>query len=124
MEQSENNVRYAGTHLLIDMYGASPALLGNVDYLRRACEDAAKACGATILGGHYHPFGEGYGVSGVTLLAESHISVHTWPERQYAAFDIFVCGKCDPQFGVPVLEDRFWPCRIEVKMEKRGPYSL
>ena len=54
------------------------------------------ATGATILHGHFHHFGPNSGVSGVLVLAESHVSIHTWPERDYAALDIFVCGDCNP----------------------------
>jgi len=56
---------------------------------------AASAGGACVLSCHMHRFGDGCGVTGVALLAQSHITVHTWPERNYAAFDVFMCGDCD-----------------------------
>lgn len=56
---------------------------------------AAKAGGACVLSCHMHRFGADGGVTGVALLAQSHITVHTWPERNYAAFDVFMCGDCD-----------------------------
>ena len=67
-----------------------------------------------------HPFGEGMGVSGVVVLAESHISIHTWPERGYAAIDLFMCGKCDPYKAIPALKAAFAPNGIQVSESKRG----
>ncbi len=73
-----------------------------------------------MLSDHFHHFGEGCGVSGVVVLAESHLSVHTWPENGYAAFDVFVCGTCDPLHAVPVLEAAFAPTRAVVQQHARG----
>src|SRR3989344_5516354 len=85
---------FAGTHLLIDFWGASR--LDDLDHIKEALREAVLAAGATLLHIHLHHFSPNGGVSGVAVLAESHISVHTWPERGYAAFDIFMCGSCDP----------------------------
>lgn len=109
----------AGRHLLIDLHGGS-SRLDDLDYIQAACEDAARATGATILDCRFHHFGEGFGVSGVVILAESHLSVHSWPERGFAAFDVFVCGDCDPNLAVPVLRERFAPSRVEVTHHLRG----
>jgi S-adenosylmethionine decarboxylase len=81
---------YQGLHLLADLHGAKH--LDNADIIERALRQAAHAAGAVILDVRLHHFGPGQGVTGVVLLAESHISIHTWPERNYAAIDIFVCG--------------------------------
>lgn len=62
--------------------------------------EAASLAGATILGAFLHPFGQSFGVTGFLVLAESHISVHTWPEHDYAAFDVFMCGDTFPQAAV------------------------
>ena len=62
--------------------------------------EAASLAGATILGAFLHPFGQSFGVTGFLVLAESHISVHTWPEHDYAAFDVFMCGDTEPQAAV------------------------
>jgi S-adenosylmethionine decarboxylase len=59
-------------------------------------------------------------VSGVLVLAESHVSIHTWPERDYAALDIFVCGDCDPLQGDPALKRGFLPERVQLAEHKRG----
>lgn len=110
----------AGRHLLIDLHGVAADLLGDIDHIRTACEDAARATGATILGSNFHHFGEGCGVSGVVLLAESHLSVHSWPERGFASFDVFVCGGCDPTLAVPVLKERFSPTDAKIDLYLRG----
>jgi len=66
-----------------------------------------------------HNFGEGSGVTGVVLLAESHISIHTWPELKYAAVDIFMCGACDPQRAIPVLGEHFLTDTMAVRALER-----
>jgi len=76
--------------------------------------------GATILHGHFHHFGPNGGVSGVLVLAESHVSIHTWPERDYAALDIFVCGDCDPYKAIPHLKRGFLAERVQLAEHKRG----
>ena len=90
----KDGVKFAGMHLLVDLWGASN--LCDPDHIDRALRDAAEAAGATILHGHFHHFSPNGGVSGVLVLAESHISIHTWPERDFAAIDIFMCGACNP----------------------------
>lgn len=77
-------------------------------------------CGATLLHIHLHHFTPSGGISGVAVLAESHISVHTWPERDYAAFDVFMCGDAEPENAIPVLKRAFFPKRLEVVEELRG----
>ena len=116
--RAEQAAAYVGRHILIDLYGATR--LDDCAYIQQACEDAARATGATIIGTFFHPFGEGYGVSGVCVLAESHLSVHTWPEHGIATFDVYVCGKCDPALAVPVLEERFKPGKTVVSLHPRG----
>ena len=116
-----NGVEFAGTHLLLDLYGASQ--LDNIEQIEQAMRDIVKACGATLLHIHLHHFSPSGGVSGVAVLAESHISVHTWPERDYAAFDVFMCGDDEPENAVPVLKRAFFPRRIEVCEELRGRVS-
>lgn len=92
-----------GRHLIIECFGAQ------ADYDAAALEAlmrrAAAAGGARVLSCHMHGFGPGAGVTGVALLAESHITVHTWPERGYAAFDMFLCGACEPSRAAAVIAD-------------------
>ena len=113
-----NGVRYAGTHLIIDLWGATN--LGDPDHIDSVLREAAIATGATILHGHFHHFSPNGGVSGVLVLAESHVSIHTWPERDYAALDIFVCGDCDPYKALPALKKGFLAERVQLAEHKRG----
>ncbi len=108
---------FAGAHLIIDLRGASR--LDDVDFIERTLIEAAEVAGATLLHTHCHPF-TGGGVSGVAVLAESHISIHTWPEHGYAALDVFMCGRCDPKDTIPVLKRAFQPKRIDVNELMRG----
>jgi S-adenosylmethionine decarboxylase len=112
-----NGVRCAGAHLIVDLHGATR--LDDIDHIEatlRRCVDAAKA---TLLHIHLHHF-QPSGVSGVAVLAESHISIHTWPEVGYAALDVFMCGSADPDACVPVLRDAFGAKRVGVSELLRG----
>jgi S-adenosylmethionine decarboxylase len=109
---------FAGMHLLLDLWGAGN--LSDPVHIEGALRDAALAAGATILHSHFHHFSPNGGVSGVVVLAESHISIHTWPERDFAAVDIFMCGQCDPRLSVPVLQRAFTPDRMELSEQRRG----
>ena len=105
--KSQDGVRFAGTHLLLDMWGA--AHLDDPDQLGKAIERAVKAADATMLHLHLHHFSPCGGVSGVAVLAESHISVHTWPEHAFAAFDIFMCGEAEPERAAAALHAALRP---------------
>ena len=109
---------YAGSHLLIDFWGADR--LDDSGLIETALLDAVAACGATLLHIHLHQFTSNGGISGVAVLAESHISIHTWPERGFAAFDIFMCGACDPYKALPVLRRHFRPETVQLNENKRG----
>jgi len=113
-----NGVKFAGTHLLVDLWGATN--LCDPELIDRALREAAEAAGATILHGHFHHFSPNGGVSGVLVLAESHISIHTWPERDFAAIDVFMCGACDPHRSVPALKRAFRPATINLDEQRRG----
>lgn len=114
----KDGVVFAGSHILLDLWGAKH--LDNQDFIERALRTAADACGATLLHIHLHQFSGSGGVSGVAVLAESHISVHTWPERDFAAFDIFMCGKCDPMDALPTFRELFEPTDMQVDANRRG----
>ncbi len=83
-----------GTHLILDLWGLAPGL--GADHVREVMMQAALQAGATILHDNFHDFdgrdGQPGGFTGVLVLAESHMSIHTWPEADYAAIDIFMCG--------------------------------
>ena len=109
---------FAGMHLLVDLWGARG--LDDPARIDAALRSAAEAAGATILHGHFHHFSPNGGVSGVLVLAESHISIHTWPERDFAAIDIFMCGACDPYKSIPVIEAAFGAERVVLSEQRRG----
>ena len=81
---------------------------------------AVDVSGATLLHIHLHRFGDGGGVTGIAVLAESHITVHTWPERGFAAFDVFMCGGCRPDLAAEVIRCALEPERTEISIERRG----
>lgn len=91
-------------HGLLDLYGCPAALLRDAAALERAMRQAATQAGATILSAHFHTFGAGGGVTGVLLLAESHITIHTWAEHHFAAVDIFLCGSLKPEIAAQSLQ--------------------
>lgn len=108
---------YAGTHLIIEVVDGDG--LDEQDRIEQAMRDCVDACGATLLHIHLHRFNP-MGVSGVAVLAESHISVHTWPERRYGAFDVFMCGDAEPHRAVDVLRDAFQAGDVRVQEFLRG----
>lgn len=114
----KDGLRFAGTHLLLDLWNAEN--LCDPDLIDSALREAAEAAGATILHSHFHHFSPDGGVSGVIVLAESHISIHTWPERAFAAIDIFMCGACDPYRSIPTLKAAFNPGSIQLSEQRRG----
>ena len=115
---TRNGLTFAGSHLIIDLWEAEG--LADRDRIETALIDAVKAAGATLLHIHLHTFCEGGGISGVAVLAESHISVHTWPEKGYAAFDVFMCGDAEPRKALGVFKAAFNPGRIVIGEHKRG----
>ncbi len=111
----------AGCHILLECFGA------HADYdaasLEALLRRAADAGGAQTLFCHTHAFGTDQGVTGVALLAESHITVHTWPERGYAAFDVFMCGDCDAQRAAAVIADAAPGARVSRRTVARPALS-
>ena len=109
--------RGAGVHLIIDLHGARR--LNDIEHIESVLRRCADAAGATLLHVHLHRF-QPDGVSGVAVLAESHIAIHTWPEAGYAALDVFMCGRTDPDRCVPILRAAFSAKRVDVNELLRG----
>ena len=109
-----------GKHLLVELHGCQADLLKKVDFIRDTMLGAARACRATIIDSSFHEFSP-FGISGVVVIAESHLSIHTWPEYRYAAVDIFTCGDAiKPEEAVDYIGTRF-RCKNPSVMEiKRG----
>jgi S-adenosylmethionine decarboxylase len=112
-----NGVRCAGVHLIVDLHGAEG--LDDIDLIEATLRRSVEAAQATLLHIHLHHF-QPNGVSGVVVLAESHISIHTWPDLGYAALDVFMCGKASPDACIPVLREAFKAKRVEVNEILRG----
>jgi S-adenosylmethionine decarboxylase len=115
---TRDGIEYAGTHLILDLWGASR--LDELELMEDALRDCVSVSGATLLHIHLHHFTPNGGISGVAVLAESHISVHTWPERDFAAFDVFMCGDARPERVIPVLREVFAPTQLSVNEHLRG----
>ena len=113
-----NGVEFAGTHIIIDLWGAHP--LDDMALMEATLRKAVEVSHATLLHIHLHHFTPNNGISGVAVLAESHISVHTWPERGFAAFDVFMCGDAKPEAAVPIFQDAFKPEKINISEHLRG----
>lgn len=110
---------YQGRHLIADLHQCSG--LDDAALVRAALVGGAAAAGAHLLGVHLHAFGLGQGVTGVALLAESHISIHSWPEHGYAAIDIFMCGRRnDPDAALGVIAAALGAARIVTHDLRRG----
>ena len=117
---SAHSHRPAGIHLLADFHGVPDARLVSCEAIDALLRRGAEAAGATILHSHFHSFGPQQGVTGVLLLAESHISIHTWPEYGFAAADIFMCGDAAPQLALDVIERALAPGSRVIRTIARG----
>lgn len=116
--KEREGVKYAGEHLIIDIWDASH--LDDLKLMEDALLQAVTVSGATLLHIHLHHFTPTGGISGVAVLAESHISVHTWPEKNYAAFDVFMCGDAEPEKTISIFQKAFCSNNIDVKEILRG----
>ena len=107
-----------GRHLLLELKDCNQEVLNDLDFIRHCVCDAAEQIGATVVEDSFYQFSP-YGVSGVVIIAESHISVHTWPEHSYAAVDIFTCGNSvEPKKAIKLLVEKLGskdPSFIELK---------
>ena len=109
-----------GRHILVELHDCDREALNNLDLIREVMLKAAVDCGAVVLGESFHRFSP-QGVSGVVVIAESHISIHTWPEYGYAAADVFTCGtSVNPEIAAQVLIDKLGSKNHTVTEIKRG----
>jgi S-adenosylmethionine decarboxylase len=109
---------FAGTHLIVGLWHATN--LDDPMLVEQALRDGAARAGATLLNIDLHHFTPNGGISGVAVLAESHISIHTWPEISYAALDVFMCCDAQPRKAFEVLKGVFLPELVTLAEHKRG----
>ena len=118
----ENNTIFAGTHIILDLWDCN--FTNKIVPLKKIIKKAVNLSKANILHIHMHRFGKEQGISGVAVLAESHISVHTWPERNYIAFDLFMCGNTYPELASEFLIKMLKPKRKKIVTIKRGIFKI
>lgn len=109
-----------GLHIIADLYGVEGDLIDRVEDIRALLEGAVKHAKLTKISSHYYQF-KPHGATGVVLIAESHISIHTWPELGIATVDVYTCG--DPQQCVEAMNfiiDKLKPKRVDKKVFERG----
>ena len=113
-------MKVLGKHLLLELNDCDPNLLNDLSFIREIMLAAANESGATVLGESFHQFSP-QGVSGVILIAESHLSVHTWPEHGYAGADIFTCGtRVKPEKAAEIIIERLKPITHSIILLNRG----
>jgi len=108
-----------GRHYLIDFTDCDPEVIQRVEPARSILLRALEACGATIITDTFHQF-EPYGVSGIVLIAESHLGFHSWPEDRFAAVDIFTCGDMQPEIAVEMIRKEFRAGTASMHVATRG----
>lgn len=109
-----------GIHLLIELWSCNRQKIDNLDYLEKIMAQAAEVAGATVLKTAFQDFNP-QGVSGVVVIAESHLTIHTWPEYGYCAVDIFTCGsKVDPWKAAGFLKQELEAEETQVRDFQRG----
>lgn len=111
-----------GQHYLIDLHGIPAQPACDIQLIERTLLQAAQLAKATVLQQHFHSFGVGQGVTGVLLLSESHISIHTWPEHQLAAIDIFMCGKHQAEAAIRYIQQNLPHQQANIQVISRGQH--
>ena len=111
-----------GRHLLLEMFDCDPDAINSLEAVKGALIEAAKRAQATIVDVVFHEFNP-FGISGVVVIAESHLTIHTWPEYRYAAVDVFSCGEVlQPEVAVNYLVEQFGAERASVVEMQRGVF--
>lgn len=119
-QKAQQKAPALGRHLIIELRDAD--LIDCPEHVRASFVLAVEASGATLLSIHLHRFTP-QGVSGVAILAESHISIHSWPERRYAALDVFMCGDADPYAAAHSLKESLGAGRMSILEIRRGDFD-
>ncbi|MGM9999548.1 MAG: adenosylmethionine decarboxylase [Candidatus Bruticola sp.] len=120
METAVSSENTLGRHIIAEFSECSSEVLKDLELIGQALAEAASIAGATVLNSAFYRFGNG-GVSGVVIIAESHLSVHTWPEVGYAACDFYTCGKkTEPEKACAYLKEVFHSHHSEVLVIERG----
>lgn len=113
-----------GKQILVEFYDCDQSKINDVSYIENSLIQATKASNATIISHNFHKFSP-YGVSGVVVIAESHVAIHTWPEYNYAAVDIFTCGDTiDPWMIQEQLKEYFESKNVSSMEMKRGLFKV
>ena len=113
-----------GKHLLLELNDCDRNLLDDIVFIKDVMISAANEAGATILGESFHQFSP-QGVSGVLIIAESHLTIHTWPEHGYAGADIFTCGtRVQPEKAAKVIIARLKPGTHSIILMDRGKIDI
>lgn len=113
-----------GRQILVEFYDCEQSKINDVSYIENSLIQATKASGATIISHNFHKFSP-YGVSGVVVIAESHVAIHSWPEYNYAAVDIFTCGDTiDPWIIQERLKEFFQSGNVSSMEMKRGLFKV
>jgi S-adenosylmethionine decarboxylase len=113
-----------GRHVVAELSGCEAERLRDADELRIVMLEASRRAGARVLNAYFHSFGPLGGVSGVVMLAESHLSIHTWPEVGYAAVDSYTCGlHVEPRRACSYLAERLQAQHLTITELRRGESS-
>lgn len=109
-----------GRHALADLYNCENNVLDSIDEIKKIIEDSCIEANLTVVESNYHKF-EPIGLSGVTILAESHITIHTWPEYNFVSIDAFTCGnKMNPTLVCEIVAKKLKSNNVDIKEYKRG----
>lgn len=108
-----------GRHILVEYWGCDSEILSDLEWIKQSLCTAAKEAGANIVDTVFHRFTP-HGVSGVVVVEESHLSIHTWPEVGYAAVDFYTCGDCKPERAIPVIQSALKAQTVHTMTVLRG----
>ena len=113
-----------GRQILVELYDCEESKINDVEHIEQSLLEATKKSKATIVSHNFHKFSP-YGISGVIVIAESHVTIHTWPEYNYAAVDIFTCGDTiDPWIIQEYLKNAFGSENVSSMEMKRGMFKV